>query len=101
MKDSKHEIDREQALASPADVFASPEDVVEYTGLSREEKVEILRRWAYEAAELAVAEDEGMGGGEPNLTDRIYQCLHWLDAETETDTAGLTKHGSIPAPTRR
>jgi hypothetical protein len=101
MKDPNQKIDREKAYLNPAEVFASPEDVVEYAGLSREAKIEILRRWSYEAAELSVAEEEGMGGGEPNLTDRIYRCLHELDAEIETGTAGLTKHGSIPAPARR
>jgi hypothetical protein len=92
--------DRETAYLDPSRIFDSPEDVVEYGGLSREEKIEVLRRWSYDAAELEVAEEEGMGGGEPSLTHRIHQCLHELDADVDSETAGLTKHGSIPSPGR-
>jgi len=101
MTKNPSELDREAALRSPGEVFASPEDVLEHAGLSREEKIEILRRWSYDAAELEVAEEEGMGGGEPSLNDRIHRCLHELDAPLEAETAGLTKHGSVPAPPPR
>ena len=97
----RNESEREAAYLNPARVFDSPEDVVEYAALSRDEKVEILRRWSYDAAQLAVAEDEGMGGGEANLTDRIHQALRDLGVDLGAETSGLTRHGSIPAPPRR
>lgn len=50
----------QRALSDPASVFSTPEAVVEDTRLSSRQKVEILSRWAYDFAELAVAEDEGM-----------------------------------------
>ncbi|NLY92778.1 MAG: hypothetical protein GXY23_02010 [Myxococcales bacterium] len=105
-------IDRERALLNPSEVFGSPDELLAYEGLSRSEKIEILRRWAYEAAELSVAEDEGMGelsvdddvqargGGEAaRLMDAIRRGLRELGADAE-ETAGLTKHGSIPVPTK-
>jgi hypothetical protein len=42
-------------MFAPASVFASPEHVLEEAQLSKEQKIEILLRWAYDAAEEAVA----------------------------------------------
>ncbi len=40
----------------------------------------MLRCWAYDASELAVAEEEGMLGGEPS---RLAQVLSVLDVLTD------------------
>lgn len=43
-------IDMEKALLDPSSVFASPEEVAERDDLSAEQRIEILRRWSYDAA---------------------------------------------------
>jgi hypothetical protein len=52
-------IDYEQALSDPSTRFSQPEAVLKELGLTREQKIEILRRWAYDESEIAVAEEEG------------------------------------------
>jgi len=78
MTGSEAEIDLERARLDPGSVFASPEDLRDHPRLARAEKIEILRRWAYDASELAVAEEEGMGGGEPSFLARILSALDAL-----------------------
>jgi outer membrane lipoprotein SlyB len=70
--------DLERALLDPTAVFQVPEQVLRRDDLSREQKAAILRRWAYDARELEVAEDEGMRDGEPDLLDRVLQALNEL-----------------------
>jgi outer membrane lipoprotein SlyB len=72
--------DLERALLDPTTVFRVPEQVLQRDDLSREQKTAILRRWAYDARELEVAEDEGMRDGEPDLLDRVLRALHELNA---------------------
>lgn len=73
--------DLERARLDPSAVFGAPEQVVATPQLTREEKIEILRRWSHDAGELAVAEEEGMGGGEPALLDRILVALDQLESQ--------------------
>jgi outer membrane lipoprotein SlyB len=72
--------DLERALLDPTAVFKGPEQVLERDDLSPEQKAAILRRWAYDARELEVAEDEGMRDGEPDLLDRVLRALDALKA---------------------
>jgi hypothetical protein len=65
----------EQARRDPGAVFDSPEALRDRTDISRDQKLELLRRWAYDARELAAAEDEGMSGGEPSPLGRIEAIL--------------------------
>jgi outer membrane lipoprotein SlyB len=67
--------DLERALLDPTAVFKGPEQVLQRADLSGEQKAAILRRWAYDARELEVAQDEGMRDGEPDVLDRILQAL--------------------------
>ena len=71
-------IDLCQARLDPGSVFTTPEELLREPGIGREEKIEILRRWAYDAGELAVAEGEGMIGGEPCSLDRVLEALEAL-----------------------
>lgn len=48
-----HGVDLEQALQDPASVFASPEEVAAHPGFTREQKIEILRLWEYDASRAA------------------------------------------------
>jgi hypothetical protein len=59
--------DIERALLDPPAVFATPEEVRDHRGLSREQKIEILQRWEYDAADISVAVEEGMPGAEETL----------------------------------
>ena len=72
------EIDLEKARLDPGSVFASPEALCESPGLSREQKIDLLQRWAGDARELDVAEAEGMGGGETSVLARILSALDSL-----------------------
>lgn len=72
--------DLERALLDPTAVFQAPEEVLKRDDLAREQKAAILQRWAYDARELEVAEDEGMRDGEPDLLDRVLRALGELKA---------------------
>jgi hypothetical protein len=86
------ERDLERARSDPASVFASPEALAAEPSLRPGEKIELLRQWAYDARELEVAEEEGMGGGEASLGGRILVALHALEDQAgEARTAAPTK----------
>ncbi len=91
-------IDIERALIDPDAVFASPREVLEQDGLSTEQKTQILRRWASEAAQIAVAVEEGMPGNESDL---LRQSLLALQRLNEGVAAGLPVHASLPSRENR
>jgi hypothetical protein len=73
-------LDLNLALLDPAAVFPGPEEVVTSRLLTMDQKREILRRWQYDAVELAVATNEGMAGPENNgLHSRILAALRQLE----------------------
>jgi len=74
--------DYEKAVVDPAAMFASPEALLARPDLSRSEKLHLLRRWRYDARELALAEAEGMAGGEPSLIERVSAALARLEDGT-------------------
>ncbi len=85
-------IDVKQAMLDPTSVFKDPTDVVADKNLSRDQKIEILRRWEYDARELEVAEEEaGMAVRCPEMFDRVVQALHTLGAERDTEHTPPTK----------
>ena len=83
--------DLERALLDPTAVFKFPEEVLQRADLSHGQKAAILRRWAYDARELEVAEDEGMRDGEPDLLDRVLQALRELQ---RCPTPGLSQRAT-------
>ncbi len=87
--------DIQDALLDPAAAFRTPEGVLRRDDISRDQKIEILRRWEYDARELAVAEEENMVGGPPNLLDQVLDALRELDAEIDAEHSAPTKHGGI------
>ena len=93
MQTTKPTIDREQALADPAAVFVSPDQVARHPALSIGDKIQILRRWEADAAEEAVAEEEGMAGAEPGLLDRILAALDHLESMTGDEPPADREHG--------
>ena len=85
-------IDVTKAMLDPTMVFKEPKDVVASNELTREQKIEILRRWKYDAQQLEVAEDEaGMAVRRPEMFDRVVQALHMLDLERDTEHTPPTK----------
>ena len=67
-------------MLNPALVFLGPEDVLQRDELTREQKIEVLRRWKFDALQLQVAEEENMGSEQPSdILDRVLQALHALD----------------------
>jgi hypothetical protein len=45
-------VDVEKALLDPGLVFKTPQELLANDALSREQKIEILRRWEYDARQL-------------------------------------------------
>ena len=87
-------VNLELAKLNPASVFKQPKDVLQDKSLSRDEKIDILRRWAYEERELAVAEEENMltpTGNGGTILDEVLDSLLKLGG---TDDSGApTKQG--------
>jgi hypothetical protein len=89
-------VDVQQALFNPGSVFAAPEAVLVHDGLSKQQKIEILRRWEYDATESCVAVEEGMPGGESDLLHRILVALDQLAGSIDVERIGPTKQHGIP-----
>ena len=84
-----------KALLDPPSVFLTPAEVLADETLTAPQKVEILRRWEYDACEISVAEDEGMPvrGGE--MVQQILRALHELVGDIDTDKSPPTKQGGL------
>lgn len=90
-------VDITLAKLDPAHVFKSPHKVLNDPTLTTAEKIDILKRWAYEEREIAVAEEENMLGHAPNshknILDEILRCLLELGEESDQDQHPPTKQG--------
>lgn len=87
--------DLEKLLLDPTSSFRQPEDVLGRADLGVHEKAEILCRWAYDATELAVAEEEGMSGGESADLSRIIRALDTVTGGFDTEHTAPTKHAGF------
>jgi len=72
--------DLQSVLQDPTSTFKEPAEVLSYPGLSREQRLLILEHWEGDARNLAVAEEEGMIGGEESLLARVRRALIELGA---------------------
>jgi hypothetical protein len=63
--------DVEHVRRDPWKVFRTPKEIVNHGALSSEDKKQILETWEQDAKHLAVAEGEGMSGGEPNRLSEV------------------------------
>ena len=87
-------VNMDEALLDPGSVFQSPEDVLSHAALTEAQKIEILRRWEYDAAEICVAVEEGMPGDESGLLRRILLALDQLTGGVDAERSGPSKqHG--------
>ncbi|HEX3500373.1 MAG TPA: hypothetical protein VHT04_13720 [Stellaceae bacterium] len=94
MSKTAAKIDLEKALLDPAGTFTQPSDIVHHPDLLRSAKIRLLTEWERGARDLAVAEDEGMTGGEESMLNRVRQAIAALGADAETEhPAASTKHG--------
>ncbi len=86
--------DLDRALLDPASVFRAPEDVLKATDIKREQKIEILRRWEYDARQLEVATEENMPGRNNNdLLHRVLEALNALGYVPDPGKEPPTKFG--------
>lgn len=88
--------DLERAKTDPASIYHSPRDVLCDASLTRHDKIDILRRWAYDEREIAVAEEENMthaNADARNLLDEILRCLIELGVDSDQDSPPPTKQG--------
>ncbi|HEY7671683.1 MAG TPA: hypothetical protein VIC71_05650 [Gammaproteobacteria bacterium] len=97
-------MDKRLAMLAPSEAFATPEQVRDSTELTTGERVEILKRWAYDVAEAAVALEEGMPeGGPDDLQRRILLALAALadDVDRDFERTGPTKQHGLPVSRKR
>ena len=71
-------IDVKKAMLDPTMVFKDPKEVIANTDLTRDQKIEILRCWEYDAHQHEVAEEEaGMAVLRPEMLDLVLRhCKH-------------------------
>lgn len=90
-----------RALLDPASIFESPDELLRLGSISNDLKVEILSSWAYDASELAVAEEEGMDGGEGSCIESVMEALDGITGGFDTEHIAPTKHGGFCARPQR
>ena len=90
-----HRVDLSRALLDPGSMFESPEELLRLGSISSDLKIEILSSWAYDASELAVAEEEGMGGGEGSGIEPVIAALDAITGGFDSEHVAPTKHGGF------
>ncbi len=86
-------MDIDKAMMNPESVFSRPGDILGEQTLTREQKIQILRQWEYDARELEVAEEENMAGGPPSMLGEVLKALLALDYECDLKHSPPTKQG--------
>ncbi len=86
----------EKAMLDPESVFGMPENILNEASLPKEIKIEILRRWQYNASEEAVALEEGMPGQESDMLRRILVALGDLCGPLDLQHTGPAKQHGLP-----
>ncbi len=84
-----------KAILDPPSIFDMPEDVLTDESLTTSQRIEILRRWEYDACEVSVAEDEGMPARNGEVLKQILQALHMLVGDIDTSETPPTKQGGL------
>lgn len=68
------------ALISPDKFFKKPLDVLGNESLSKQQKIEVLKRWKHDALELETADDENMStNGRRDIMDEVVEALRLLE----------------------
>jgi len=87
-------LDVKKALLDPAGTFDQPDDIVRRRDVPRDVKLRLLEQWEREARSLAVAEEEGMTGGEESMLGRVRRAIAALGGDGDEPTGATTKHGA-------
>jgi hypothetical protein len=87
-------INFDEAIHDPAAHFQRPRDILNADGLSRAQRLRLLRQWEYDAMQLQVATEENMPapGKEQAPLQEIHAALEQLNAPP-TEHGGGTKYG--------
>ena len=80
---STRPIDMRKATNDPSSVFAEPGNVIDSPSLSHSQKLTILEHWEHQARLLAVAEEEGMTGGEESMLGRVRRAIAALRGDQD------------------
>jgi len=88
-------MDVKKALLDPGAVFSRPDEVIANADISREQKIEILRRWEYDIRQLQVADEESMTAPKPEriTLDVVLGALRALGAPADAEHSAPTKQG--------
>jgi hypothetical protein len=86
-------VDVEKALLDPGSVFRAPQELLGNNELSRQQKIEILRRWEYDVRQLQVAEEESMEGPQPVTLEAVLRALRAIGAPADPERYAPTKQG--------
>lgn len=85
---------QDRPLSDPALVTANPQEILRHPALTRKEKIELLRSRQYDAAEIAVAEEEGMQGPENDpMRDILLALAELEEPESDEPVAPTKQHG--------
>lgn len=68
----------ERILTDPSAAYQQPEAVLRDARLSREEKILVLKQWAFDAHEIEVAQEENMLGDASPL-HQVLLALHEIE----------------------
>ena len=79
-------VDYHEALKDPGTFFSALGEVVNAAGLTREQKLEILKRWEADARLLMVASEENMSGGEAQQLAAVQEAMRALGADPHEGT---------------
>lgn len=78
----KQDFDLEQAKLDPGSVFSAPEDILEEPSLNKAQKIDLLKRWKYDAQRVLDSGSEGMAKNlENDLLRRIALALEYLEQD--------------------
>jgi hypothetical protein len=89
-------MDIKEALLHPEEIFSTPKEVLGHPEFTEEQKIGILRSWAYEVNECSVAEEEGMVGNDESAhLHEIHAALHELIGTSDVEHVAPTKQGGI------
>lgn len=73
----------------------TPEEILAEPGLTAREKADLLCRMSYDAAEQAVALEEGMPGDDDDLQRRVLVAIDRLHRRMDVDhTSPSKQHGA-------
>ena len=85
---------QDRPLSDPALATASPQEILQHPALTRKEKIELLRSRQYDAAEIAVAEEEGMQGPENDpMRDILLALAQLTEGQPDEPVAPTKQHG--------